>query len=80
MFGEGGGERIAANYQTRLLGRLPLSRSIREQADGGQPTVVAEPQGAVAHTYREIATRMAAALARRAAAGVRQGPKISVTG
>jgi ATP-binding protein involved in chromosome partitioning len=80
VFGEGGGERIAADYQTRLLGRLPLSRSIREHADGGQPTVVADPQGRVAQTYRDIATRMAATLARRAAAGVRQGPRISVTG
>jgi ATP-binding protein involved in chromosome partitioning len=80
VFGEGGGERIAADYQTRLLGRLPLSRSIREHADGGQPSVVADPQGAVANTYREIATRMAASLARRAVAGVRQGPRISVTG
>jgi ATP-binding protein involved in chromosome partitioning len=48
-----------------LLGSLPLARSIREQSDGGTPSVVAEPNGAVALIYRDIARRMAAHLALR---------------
>jgi ATP-binding protein involved in chromosome partitioning len=63
IFGEGGGERIARDYQTELLGQLPLQRSIREQADSGRPTVVADPAGPVAAHYRSIARRIAIKLA-----------------
>ncbi|WP_229808892.1 iron-sulfur cluster carrier protein ApbC [Salinicola rhizosphaerae] len=59
IFGEGGGERIAEQYQTTLLGQLPLKLSIREQADGGKPSVVAEPQGQVAETFRQVARAVA---------------------
>jgi len=65
LFGSGGGESIAGEYGVPLLGSLPLSRSIREQADGGNPTVAAEPAGAVAAIYREVARRMTAYLAMR---------------
>lgn len=60
IFGAGGGEKIAADYDTRLLGRLPLAMSIRQQTDGGVPTVAAEPAGDVAALYREIARKAAA--------------------
>ena len=59
VFGEGGGERIAAEYDTRVLGRLPLSMGIREQVDGGRPSVVAEPDGEVATTFRTMARQVA---------------------
>lgn len=62
IFGEGGGERIARDYQTRLLGSLPLDKRIREQAGAGTPTVIAEPEGKLAASYREIARSMAAQL------------------
>ena len=62
IFGEGGGARVAERYDTALLGSLPLSRAIREQADGGAPTVVADPDSAVADAYRQVARRMAARL------------------
>ncbi|MEZ5435790.1 MAG: iron-sulfur cluster carrier protein ApbC [Pseudomonadales bacterium] len=62
IFGEGGGERIAQEYETPLLGSLPLDRSIREQAGSGSPTVIAEPAGKLAGYYREIALNMAARL------------------
>ncbi|MHB0774213.1 iron-sulfur cluster carrier protein ApbC [Halomonas sp. WWR20] len=55
LFGSGGGERIAEQYQTQLLGQLPLQLSIREQADGGRPSVVAEPEGEVAAIFRGVA-------------------------
>ncbi|WP_237058158.1 iron-sulfur cluster carrier protein ApbC [Microbulbifer sediminum] len=62
VFGAGGGERIAADYDTGLLGQLPLAMSIREGTDSGCPSVVAEPDGQVAGHYREIARRAAAEL------------------
>jgi len=66
IFGEGGGERMAAQYGVAFLGGLPLDIRIREDADGGHPSVVADPEGAVAKIYRDIARKTAAALALRA--------------
>jgi ATP-binding protein involved in chromosome partitioning len=66
IFGAGGGERMAAEYGVALLGSLPLDIRIREETDGGRPTVVAEPDGELARTYREISRRTAARLALRA--------------
>ena len=65
LFGEGGGKRIAEEYDTTLLGALPLDIHIREQTDNGKPTVVADPDGSVSMTYRDIARKTAAALAMR---------------
>ncbi|MFZ5723106.1 MAG: iron-sulfur cluster carrier protein ApbC [Pseudomonadota bacterium] len=76
IFGEGGGERIAREYGSELLGSLPLDRKIREQADSGRPTVVAEPDGPLAQAYRQIAVRLAARLAVRPVAKKQAFPKI----
>jgi ATP-binding protein involved in chromosome partitioning len=63
IFGAGGGEKMAADYGIPLLGSLPLDIRIREQADGGRPTVVAEPGGRLAAAYGRIARRAAGRLA-----------------
>ena len=70
IFGEGGGAKMAAQYGTELLGQLPLRLSIREQADGGRPTVIAEPQSEITQRYRDIARRAAARLAHGVPAGL----------
>jgi len=59
VFGEGGGEKMAADYGTELLGALPLDIRIREEADAGRPTVVASPDSRAAEIYRAIARRVA---------------------
>ena len=59
IFGQGGAERMCRDYGTEFLGGLPLDIKIREQADSGKPTVVADPDGAVAEIYRKIARRVA---------------------
>jgi ATP-binding protein involved in chromosome partitioning len=66
IFGTGGGQAMAERYGVPLLGSLPLDIRIREQADGGAPTVVAEPGGANAAAYRAIARTMAARLSMQA--------------
>ena len=66
IFGAGGGERMAKQYGVRLLGELPLDAHIRDEADGGRPTVVAAPDTPRGHAYLATARRTAAALARRA--------------
>jgi len=63
IFGSGGAERMCQEYATELLGQLPLDSGIREQADSGKPTVVADPDGRVAEIYRRIARRCAVKVA-----------------
>lgn len=60
VFGVGGGERIARDYQTELLGSLPLDLSIRADADRGKPSVAADPESAISHKYRAIARKLVA--------------------
>jgi ATP-binding protein involved in chromosome partitioning len=62
LFGEDGGKRVAEDLGVPLLGQLPLAMSIRQQADGGHPTVKAEPDSAISALYRDAARNMAARL------------------
>ena len=66
IFGEGGAIKMCADYQVPFLGGLPLDIRIREQTDAGRPTVIADPDGKVAHIYREIARRTAVFVAEKA--------------
>ena len=65
IFGAGGGISMAQQYDVDFLGALPLDIRIREETDAGKPTVVAEPEHKISQTYRDIARRVAAKLARR---------------
>lgn len=65
IFGEGGGQSMADQYDVNMLGSLPLDIHIREDADNGQPTVVKNPEGDIAMAYRVIARRIAANLAKQ---------------
>ncbi|KRG34271.1 MULTISPECIES: iron-sulfur cluster carrier protein ApbC [unclassified Psychrobacter] len=44
IFGTGGGEKIAEQYQVPLLGQLPLASGIRAQVDKGEPSVLADDE------------------------------------
>jgi ATP-binding protein involved in chromosome partitioning len=63
IFGTGGAASMSKDYGVDVLGSLPLDIRIREQADSGRPTVVAEPQSRAAQIYMEIARRVAAKIA-----------------
>ena len=78
VFGAGGGERMAREYGVRLLGELPLDARIREEADGGRPTVIAAPDSPRARAYFEMARRTGGALAVRARDRSSLFPKIVV--
>jgi ATP-binding protein involved in chromosome partitioning len=78
VFGAGGGARMAEQYGVELLGELPLDARIREEADGGRPTVVAAPDSPRGRAYLQTARRTAAALARRAKDRSSLFPKIVV--
>ena len=63
IFGQGGGQRMAEESGVDILGALPLDIKIREQADGGNPSVAMMPDSRIAEIYREIARKAAAKLA-----------------
>jgi len=74
----GGGARMAEQYGVKLLAELPLDVHIREEADGGRPTVVAAPDSLRARAYFEMARRTAGALAIRARDRSSVFPKIVI--
>jgi ATP-binding protein involved in chromosome partitioning len=78
IFGSGGGARMAEQYGVQLLGELPLDIRIREDADGGYPTVVSEPDSARARAYLLMARRTAARLATLNKDYSRMFPKITI--
>jgi ATP-binding protein involved in chromosome partitioning len=63
IFGADGGKKMAADYGMDYLGALPLAMAIREQADSGRPTVVADPEGEVAGLYKALARKVGVAIA-----------------
>ena len=66
IFGTGGGKLMSEQYGVDLLGQLPLDIRIREETDGGKPTVVAEPEARISQIYRQIARKTAAKLSLQA--------------
>lgn len=65
LFGDGGGQRMAAQYDVPLLGSLPLEIGIRMQGDAGVPIMVAAPDSAPAQAYRMIARAIVERLSQR---------------
>lgn len=65
IFGEGGGRSMSEQYGVPFLGDIPLDMQIRVDADSGKPSVVSDPDGRVAQSYKAIARRVAAAIASR---------------
>jgi ATP-binding protein involved in chromosome partitioning len=78
IFGAGGAERMCKDYGVDFLGALPLDIAIREQADSGKPTVVADPDGKVAEIYRAIARKVAVKIAEQAKDMTAKFPNIVV--
>ena len=70
IFGEGGGDKMAELYQTKLLGQLPLAMPIRLQADSGTPIVIAEPESEYANLYKTVAASVSDVLANQTQAEV----------
>jgi ATP-binding protein involved in chromosome partitioning len=78
IFGAGGGEKMCADFGVDFLGALPLTMAIREQADSGRPTVVADPDGPVAQIYKDIARKVAIKIAEKAKDMTSKFPSIVV--
>jgi ATP-binding protein involved in chromosome partitioning len=79
IFGADGGKKMAAEYGMEYLGALPLDMQIRLQADGGRPTVVADPDGALAGIYKAIARKVAATVAAKSKDFSNKFPSIKIS-
>lgn len=62
IFGEGGAQQLAEEFNVEVLGKIPLVQSIREAADAGRPAVLQDttPQ---ALAFTELAQRVAQEIA-----------------
>ncbi len=60
IFGEGGGQELADELDVPLLGRVPLTMPLREQADAGVPLVAADPDDPAAQAIRQAARGLVA--------------------
>ncbi len=78
IFGSGGGDQMAKQYDVDLLGSLPLDIRIREGVDNGKPTVAIEPDSEITMNYRDIARRTAAKLAIQSKDYTNKFPKIVI--
>jgi ATP-binding protein involved in chromosome partitioning len=58
LFGEGGGEELAAQLEVPLLGQVPLVPELREGGDCGEPIVVVKPDDEASIAFRTIAERV----------------------
>ena len=55
IFGEGGGQALADELDVPLLGKVPLTMPLREQADEGTPLVFTDPDDPAAQAIRHAA-------------------------
>ncbi|MBL8439246.1 MAG: iron-sulfur cluster carrier protein ApbC [Zoogloeaceae bacterium] len=78
IFGTGGGEKMCADYGVSFLGALPLDIRIRQEVDSGVPTVVADPDGAIAARYKAIARQVAVRIAERQKDMTHKFPNIKI--
>jgi ATP-binding protein involved in chromosome partitioning len=79
IFGADGGKKMAAEYGVDYLGALPLSLSIREQADAGRPTVISDADGEIAAIYKSVARQVAVKIAAKAKDFSSKFPTISIS-
>ena len=78
IFGHGGGEQMAKDFDIPLLGRLPLAMEIRSSLDAGTPTMMKDPDSHLAESYRSLALRTAGVLSVTPRSMVMQMPQIVV--
>ena len=60
FFGQGGGRRLAQQYNVPFLGQVPLDPQVRVGGDIGMPTVVSAPDSPAGLAFREMAAQVAA--------------------
>ncbi len=69
IFGQGAGATLAKQFDTPLLGSLPLAARIGAETDRGTPTVVTDPHSIYAKDFQMIAAALQARVTQLAASG-----------
>ena len=67
IFGEGGGEKLAREFDVPVLGSIPIDPETRIGGDTGEPIVVARPSSPLAEAFRRVAAGVRSRLAEAAA-------------
>ena len=78
IFGSGGGEKLASQYRTEVIGRLPLDIGVRERTDAGRPIVDSLPSGSAAQAYMQLSAKLDERISENLASGLAE-PIFSVT-
>ena len=58
IFGEGGVEKTAKEFNKKFLGHLPLSPDLRKSADNGEPLTYSKPDHEVSKLFKNIAEKI----------------------
>ena len=58
IFGEGGVEKTAKEFNKNFLGKIPLSQDLRNSADQGEPLTHADPDHEVSKIFKDIAEKV----------------------
>ena len=59
IFGSGGGQKLADQFNIRLLGEVPLGMEVREGGDKGVPVVISNPESPQAIAFKAAAEEVA---------------------
>jgi ATP-binding protein involved in chromosome partitioning len=78
IFGEGGAEKLATQFNVAMLGSIPLNIQIREMTDSGQPPVVQAPESEYAKAFCAVAEKVIDVLAQQPKDYAGKFPKIVV--
>jgi len=62
LFGEGGGQQLAAEFDSTLLAQIPLEMPVLSGGDQGRPIVVSQPDSASAQAFVVLADAVASRL------------------
>lgn len=68
IFKSGGGEKIATELKTKLLGQIPLDPQVAVGGDAGKPITLMDSDSSIAQCYHEIAQHLAQELSIRSEA------------
>ncbi len=78
IFGEGGGRRLAAEYNLPFLGEIPLGKEVRQGGDEGVPIVIRNPESEQAKLFMQSAEKLAQQIAIHNAGAVSQKVEIEL--
>jgi ATP-binding protein involved in chromosome partitioning len=58
IFGSGAAEKLASEYDTKILAKVPIEPAVREGGDKGEPIVVSRPESESAKAFSKAANEL----------------------